>query len=75
MLLRLLLIILYIAESENQRLEEAAMPLILTFPPLSPLPLTKGGDFLFCRGNLLHVSDLTSNCNDIRHNGILRKVN
>ena len=47
MLLRLLLIILYIAESENQRLEEAAVPLISTFPPLSPLPLSKGGDFCY----------------------------
>ena len=34
-------------------LEEAAMPLILTFPPLCPLPLTKGGAYLFILGKLM----------------------
>ena len=34
-------------------LEESAMPLILTFPPLCPLPLPKGGALFFVAEGLL----------------------
>ena len=52
---RVMIAVIQVGSFATDPLEEAAVPLISTFPPLKSPPFDKGRGFLLCSGNLLFV--------------------